>query len=78
MLDNNAIVAKFTSLKDASSSASVARKSERTLASLRRESRTSEVTSWRKMMSGDPGLLRMLLRMSLQRETSLELRASTF
>jgi len=32
-LDNNAIVAKFTSLKDASSSASVVRKSERTLAS---------------------------------------------
>ena len=29
-------------------------------------------------MSGDLGLLRMLLRMSLQRETGLELRASTF
>ena len=37
-MDNNAIVAKFTSLKDASSSASVVRKSERTLASLRRVS----------------------------------------
>jgi len=37
LLDNNVIVAKLTLLKDASSSAPVTQKSERTLASLRRE-----------------------------------------
>ena len=72
------MVAKGTFSKDVGSSASVARKAVRTLASSRREARTSGVTSWRKMISGDFGPSRIWQRMSLARETAREEKASTF
>ncbi len=53
-LDSNVMAPKGTSSNDVWSSASVARKAARTLASSRREARTSGVTSWRrKVRSGD-------------------------
>ena len=77
-LDSNVMVAKGTFSNDVWSSASVARKAARTLASSRREVRTFDVTSWRKMISGDFGASRIWPRMSLARETGREEKASTF
>jgi len=77
---NSIMVAKGTSSNDFWSSASVTRKAPRTLASARREARTSGVTSWRKIISGDfgPSSSRIWLRMSLARETGREEKASMF
>ena len=72
------MVVKGTFSNDVWSSASVARKAERTLASSRREVWTSGVTSWRKMISGDFGPSRIWPRMSLAREMAREEKASMF
>lgn len=77
-MDSNVMVAKGTPSNDVWSSASVARKAARTLASPRRVARTSAVTSWRKMISGDFGPSRIWLRMSLAREMGREEKASMF
>jgi hypothetical protein len=77
-LDNNVMVVKGMSSNDVWSSASVARKAVRTSTSPRRETRTLGVTSWRKMISGGFGPLRIWSRMSLARETGREEKASMF
>ena len=77
-LDSNVMVAKGTSSNDVWSSASVTRKAARTLASSRREARTSGVTSWRKRISGDFASSRIWLRMSFARETGRGEKASMF
>jgi len=72
------MVAKGTFSNEVWSSASVARKAARTLASPRREARALGVTSWSKMISGDFGPSRIWPRMSLARETARDEKASMF
>jgi len=69
LLESNVMVANGTPLKDVSSSASVVRKLDRTLGSLRRNCRTLDLTSWRRIMSGNLGPLKMWSRMSSERAT---------
>ena len=77
MLDNNAIVMKFTSLTDALSTASVARKSERTLALLRRRVSDVESDFLEKDDVGRLGSLEDVIEDEFA-ASGLELRASTF
>src|SRR5258708_7611434 len=77
-LDSNTRVEKGTPSNAIWSSASVTRRAVRTLASFRRAPRTSGVASWRKMISGDFGPLRIWSRMSLARTTGREEKASMF
>ena len=77
-LDSNVIVAKGMPSNDIWSSASVTRRAARTLASSRRAARTSDVISWRNIISGDFGPLRIWSRMSLARATGCEEKASMF
>ena len=72
LLESNVIVAKGTFLKNVSSSASVVTKLERTLGLLRRDCRTLGVTSWRRMMSGNLGALKIWSRMSSERSMGFE------
>ena len=72
LLESNVMVANGTPLKDVSSSVSVVRKLECILASLRRTCRMLDETSWRRMMSGNLGPLKMRSRMSSERATRLD------
>ena len=72
LLESNVMVANGTPLKDMSSSASVVRKLERTLGSLRRTFRMLDETSWRRIMSGILGPFKMRSRMSSERVTRLD------
>jgi len=65
-------------LNDVWSSASVTRKASRTFELSRIEERTSDVTSWRKRMSGRLAFSRIPPRMSLARATGREEKASKF
>jgi hypothetical protein len=77
-LGSNVMVAKGTPSDNVWSSASVTRKAARTLASARREARTSGLTSWGKMISGDFGPSRIWPRMSLACEMGHEEKALMF
>lgn len=72
------MVVNGTVSNDDRSSASVTRKASRTLVSLRMESRTPDVTSWRKITSGVVGASRMWLRRSLERASGSGEKASMF
>src|SRR5712672_670162 len=78
LLDSNVMFAKGTPSNDVWSSASVTRKASRTFGVLRIEVRTSDVTSWRKIMSGRLESLRIPSRSSLARSTGREEMASKF
>ena len=78
LLDNNVIFAKGTPSNDVWSSASVTRKDSRTFGLSKIEVRTSDVTSWRKIMSGRLDFSRIPSRSRLARATGRGEKASKF